>query len=561
MALFDAPDEQLADSSTAADILKRKFPGLLPDAPSNGNTIPLFNSVTPQAGQRPTLGVNTPDVTRPSPTGAANDPYTPQDLIPRQSAAPTPPPRSPNSYLPWSQEYRDYQKGLTKAQKLGTILKSGLMGAMAGQAASEQAVIQSGGRRSAGFGTGAMAAIEQPIQQAAQQQAVQRSGLENQILGAQAQYAPQMQALNFGKTMADIQKNLADASKMTAEAGAVPIKSALENAQALAARYKEDPGSGQLIDLQTGQPYGSSTGLAPLSAEEAGVLGKQEGERVPIKLKNTASEIVNRGIKSVSAGGRQLLVDGQGNTIKDLGQATPMAVINAQQQPTPVTPEMKNAVDMVGNGKVDLATALAPFRRFPGASESFLSDLNARYPNYNQATYGVSKKTMEYFTTGKGAEELNAFRTAIAHADLLDQAATALQNKDRKAYNTVKNALKTQFGDPEPTNFNVISNAYTREVTKALSAGHITDSEVSTQGATMPQNAGPEQIHGATQAYKSLMSSKAQQRMIQYEQGLQGKPAFPDFGGAMPAGATMKVPGSDGKLHWSDGKKDLGVVQ
>ena len=28
-----------------------------------------------------------------------------------------------------------------------------------------------------------------------------------------------------------------------------------------------------------------------------------------------------------------------------------------------------------------------------------------------------------------------------------------------------------------------------------------------------------------------------------------------------PAGATMKVPGSDGKLHWSDGKTDLGVAQ
>jgi hypothetical protein len=27
-----------------------------------------------------------------------------------------------------------------------------------------------------------------------------------------------------------------------------------------------------------------------------------------------------------------------------------------------------------------------------------------------------------------------------------------------------------------------------------------------------------------------------------------------------PAGATMKVPGSDGKLHWSDGKTDLGVA-
>ena len=31
--------------------------------------------------------------------------------------------------------------------------------------------------------------------------------------------------------------------------------------------------------------------------------------------------------------------------------------------------------------------------------------------------------------------------------------------------------------------------------------------------------------------------------------------------GGRPAGATMKVPGSDGKMHWSDGKKDLGVAQ
>lgn len=28
-----------------------------------------------------------------------------------------------------------------------------------------------------------------------------------------------------------------------------------------------------------------------------------------------------------------------------------------------------------------------------------------------------------------------------------------------------------------------------------------------------------------------------------------------------PPGATMKVPGSDGKLHWSDGQKDLGVAE
>lgn len=36
------------------------------------------------------------------------------------------------------------------------------------------------------------------------------------------------------------------------------------------------------------------------------------------------------------------------------------------------------------------------------------------------------------------------------------------------------------------------------------------------------------------------------------------KPKAPS---GQPAGATMKVPGSDGQMHWSDGKNDLGVVQ
>ena len=39
-----------------------------------------------------------------------------------------------------------------------------------------------------------------------------------------------------------------------------------------------------------------------------------------------------------------------------------------------------------------------------------------------------------------------------------------------------------------------------------------------------------------------------------------GTPA-PSQAGGPPDGATMKVPGSDGKMHWSDGKRDLGVVQ
>lgn len=46
--------------------------------------------------------------------------------------------------------------------------------------------------------------------------------------------------------------------------------------------------------------------------------------------------------------------------------------------------------------------------------------------------------------------------------------------------------------------------------------------------------------------------------------GVKDRVKFPNdikLGGAPPQGATMKVPGSDGKLHWSDGKADLGVAE
>lgn len=416
--------------------------------------------------------------------------------------------------------------GLSKLGKVLTFINAGAQGALAARNAQEQMIAATGGRRAGGVGTGFEAGYQLPIMRALQQQAFQRGGLENQILQAQVQFNPLLQLLGLQKSQADINKANAEAGKANAEAGAVPIKSALEQAQQQAAYFKDDPNLG-LIDLRTGQPV-NNAGFAPLGAQEAAILGKQAGDMVPLKLKNTASEIAQRGVRAVQANGRSLLVDSQGNTIKDMGVATPLATINAQMNaPAQVTPQMQNAVDMVGNGRVDLATALAPFRRFPGASEAFLGDLAARYPNYSQATYGVSKKTAEYFTTGQGATQLTAFRTAIQHADLLQQAAQALDNGDSRALNTITNTLQSQFGDPRLTTFDAIANAYNHEVGTVVSKGHVTDSEVKTGGATMPSNANYATIKSVTDAYKSLMASKAMQLQVQYDQGVKGQPAFP----------------------------------
>jgi hypothetical protein len=139
-----------------------------------------------------------------------------------------------------------------------------------------------------------------------------------------------------------------------------------------------------------------------------------------------------------------------------------------------------------------------------------------------QTEKGVAKA----FTVGKPGEELNAFNTAIAHADLLGQAANALGNGDTQSLNSLRNSFKTQFGSPDVTNFNTIAKIYTGEVTKAINAGHVTDSELQSVGATIPGNASPAQIAGAIKAFRQLMGSKVQQRKNQYDQGMQGRPNF-----------------------------------
>jgi hypothetical protein len=157
--------------------------------------------------------------------------------------------------------------------------------------------------------------------------------------------------------------------------------------------------------------------------------------------------------------------------------------------------------------------------------------------------------------TPQVANELVAFSTAAQHADLLGQAAIAMKNGDVKVLNSLRNRIKTELGSPDVTNFGVIANAYNREVTKALTGGHITDNEIKEQGLTIPSNAGPDQIQGAVEKYKALMTSKIQQRQNQYNSARQGAMPFgdnaqPSGGGTQGAGGglvTMKAPNGQTK--------------
>jgi hypothetical protein len=142
--------------------------------------------------------------------------------------------------------------------------------------------------------------------------------------------------------------------------------------------------------------------------------------------------------------------------------------------------------------------------------------------------FQADKSLTQAFTSGKPGEELNAFNTAIAHADLLGQAAGALANGDNRTLNSIRNKAKTEFGSADVTNFNTIAKIYTGEVTKAINGGHVTEGELHDVGATIPDNASPQQIVGAVKAFRQLMQSKVKTRHDQYDQGKKGKPNFGD---------------------------------
>lgn len=75
--------------------------------------------------------------------------------------------------------------GLNKAGKLATLLTSGLQGAMAGRAKSEETVAATGGRRSGGAGMGFEAGYQLPWQRAGMQQQYEQEQAKTRLLQQQ----------------------------------------------------------------------------------------------------------------------------------------------------------------------------------------------------------------------------------------------------------------------------------------------------------------------------------------------------------------------------------------
>jgi hypothetical protein len=419
---------------------------------------------------------------------------------------------------------------VTKAHKLLQILQGGLVGGLSGMAANADTYAATG--RNAGFGGGVGAGFLQslPIMKQLQGQQVQRGQLQNQVLQNTVRFDPYQRWLDILKGGADIAKNQAEAGKFNAEAGAIPTKSALEQAQTEAAFYKDDPNLG-LIDLRTGQPV-TTGGMAPLSADEAATLGKQPGDTVPLKLKNTANEMVNRGIRTVQAGGRSLLVDSKGNTIKDMGAATPVVVNNLQNAGATGTPGNPSAISRgLADGSLkwnDVVSARTPM----SVKSAILAEVKSIKPDFNSGDFQVEQNARNEAVSGSVGKQLLAIGTAREHMKTFSALADALDNSDGQALNKLGNALGVQFGSDKATNLAIASQAFGGEVGRAFDGAGVIGKEREQASAAYANYLSKGQFKGAVQTVDQLLAGKQKAAHQWFDQAVQGKP---DFGQAKSA--------------------------
>jgi len=158
----------------------------------------------------------------------------------------------------------------------------------------------------------------------------------------------------------------------------------------------------------------------------------------------------------------------------------------------------------------------------------------------------------KYMTSGKGAQQLTAFNTAMQHLDLLDKLGADLNNSNLQIANKAKQAWATATGSPVPANFEAAKNAMSGEVAAALKASGATDKEIEKVDGTFSRAQSPMQLKGAIATYRMLLRSKAHNLQVQFQQGMQGKPAFNNdesAPAATPAAGNDPFAQFGGKAH------------
>lgn len=156
--------------------------------------------------------------------------------------------------------------------------------------------------------------------------------------------------------------------------------------------------------------------------------------------------------------------------------------------------------------------------------QKMLTDVAQYEPGFDLTKWGARAATAKDFASGKSAQNITSFNTALGHLDTLDKAIDGLKNSDFPAYNSVSNWLASQGGNTEfqkaRTRFETARQAVTDELTRAFRGTGGNVSDIKDWESKINSAQSPAALHEATKQAVELLRSRIEALGETYNRGM-----------------------------------------
>lgn len=159
--------------------------------------------------------------------------------------------------------------------------------------------------------------------------------------------------------------------------------------------------------------------------------------------------------------------------------------------------------------------------------QKMMEDAAQYEPGFDMTKWGARAATAKDFASGKSAQNITSFNTALGHLDTLDKQIDRLGTTDFPMYNTVANWVKAQAGNTEfqkaKSAFETSRQAVVDELTRAFrgTGGNVHDIVEWTK--TINGANSPAALHEATKNAVELLRSRIESMGETYNRGMNTK--------------------------------------
>jgi hypothetical protein len=236
---------------------------------------------------------------------------------------------------------------------------------------------------------------------------------------------------------------------------------------------------------------------------------------------------------------------------------------------------------------LDYRSPMPPQSRNNAVNNAVRQWVNTIDSTYDETTFPQRNKVLSEYVKSAGDGQIGAINTALGHLGELYTAAQALNQNNLPLLHSIASKVGAAFGGDAATTYTAILHRVGPEMTSAYVKGGGGEGERGANEADFALSKGQQQILSNISESAMLLNSKLASARNNWNNTFKPTKDSDQFDNrfitpdaqatlqslsanaptnrartsAPPAGATMKVPGSDGKMHYSDGKRDLGVAE